>query len=120
LASSSRPAAIRKSPTKTTMMMMTGGKNHHHNPWSWVNTVASLHLDAVTPNFLIQEVITEPEPWKDACVVGAPVMDPDGYFALPGGPGLGIEVDLGAVEHFPPVTGRPPALWHEDGSVADW
>ncbi len=33
-----------------------------HNPWSWVNTVASLQLDAVTPNFLIQEVIADAEP----------------------------------------------------------
>jgi galactonate dehydratase len=91
-----------------------------HNPWSWVNTVASLHLDAVTPNFLIQEVITEPEPWKDACVVNPPVMNSGGYFDLPEGPGLGIELDFEAAKRFPPVTGRPPALWHEDGSVADW
>lgn len=91
-----------------------------HNPWSWVNTVASLHLDAVLPNFLIQEVITEPEPWKDAVVVNPPVMDADGFFALPDAPGLGITLDLDAARRFPPVEGRPPALWHEDGSVADW
>ncbi|MEA2597208.1 MAG: galactonate dehydratase [Thermomicrobiales bacterium] len=91
-----------------------------HNPWSWVNTVASLHLDAVTPNFLIQEVITEPEPWKDAIVVNPPVMDGEGYFSPPEAPGLGLELDLEAAKRFPPVEGRPPALWHEDGSVADW
>jgi galactonate dehydratase len=91
-----------------------------HNPWSWVNTVASLHLDAVTSNFLIQEVITEPEPWKDAIVANPPVMAADGTFPLPQAPGLGITLDLAAAERFPPVTGRPPALWHEDGSVADW
>ncbi len=91
-----------------------------HNPWSWVNTVASFHLDVVTPNFLIQEVITEPEPWKDACVVNPPAMDPEGFFGLPEGSGLGIELDLEAAQKFPPMTGRPPAFWHEDGSVADW
>jgi len=91
-----------------------------HNPWSWVNTVASLHLDAVTPNFLIQEVITEPEPWKDAVVVGAPVMDAEGHFPIPDRPGLGITLDLEACRRHPPVEGRPPALWHDDGSVADW
>lgn len=91
-----------------------------HNPWSWVNTVASLHLDAVIPNFLIQEVIADPEPWKDAVVLNPPVMDADGYFRPPAAPGLGIELDLEAVKRFPPVTGRPPAFWHEDGSVADW
>jgi galactonate dehydratase len=91
-----------------------------HNPWSWVNTIASLHLDAVIPNFLIQEVVADPEPWKDEIVTWRPELDADGYFALPGRPGLGIGLDLDAVRRFPPVEGRPPALWHEDGSVADW
>jgi len=91
-----------------------------HNPWSWVNTVTSLHLDAVTPNFLIQEVITDPEPWKDAVVSNPPVMDAVGYFAPPDAPGLGITLDVEAAKRFPPVEGRPPALWHDDGSVADW
>jgi galactonate dehydratase len=91
-----------------------------HNPWSWVNTVASLHLDAVTPNFLIQEVITAAEPWKDEVVLGRPAINAEGYFAVPVSPGLGIELDLDAARRFPPVEGRPPALWHDDGSVADW
>jgi galactonate dehydratase len=91
-----------------------------HNPWSWVNTMASLHLDTVLPNFLMQEVISDPEPWKDAVVINPPVMDEEGFFAVPTAPGLGITLDLEAAKRFPPVEGRPPALWHEDGSVADW
>jgi galactonate dehydratase len=91
-----------------------------HNPWSWVNTVSSLHLDAVTPNFLIQEVITDPEPWKDAVVINPPVMDVEGYFSPPAGPGLGVELNFEAARRYPPVEGRPPALWHDDNSVADW
>ena len=91
-----------------------------HNPWSWVNTVASLHLDAVMPNFLIQEVVTDPEPWKDEVVINPPAMDAEGFFAVPEAPGLGIALDLEAAKRFPPVEGRPPALWHDDGSVADW
>ena len=91
-----------------------------HNPWSWVNTVASLHLDAVTPNFLIQELVSGTEPWRDEVVIGRPNLDADGFFPIPEAPGLGIELDLAAAARFPPVEGRPPALWHEDGSVADW
>ncbi|MFN8677714.1 MAG: galactonate dehydratase [Thermomicrobiales bacterium] len=91
-----------------------------HNPWSWVNTMASLHLDTVLPNFLMQEVITDPEPWKDEIVVNPPVLDAEGYFAVPTAPGLGVSLDLEAAKRFPPVTGRPPDLWHDDGSVADW
>ena len=84
----------------------------------WPTT--ALHIDTVIPNFLIQEVITEPEPWKDAVAPNHPVMDKDGYFAIPEGPGLGIELDLEAAKAFPQVAGRPPAFWHDDGSVADW
>ena len=91
-----------------------------HNPWSWVNTVASLHLDAVIPNFLIQEVVTDPEPWRDEVVTAGRQLDADGCFAVPEAPGLGITLDLEAAKRFPPVEGRPPAAWHEDGSVADW
>ena len=91
-----------------------------HNPWSWVNTVASLHLDAAIPNFLIQEVVTDPEPWKDAIVPNPPRLDAEGFFPVPQGPGLGVSLDLEAAERFPPATGRPPALWHHDRSVADW
>lgn len=91
-----------------------------HNPWSWVNTVASLHLDAVIPNFLIQEVVTEPEPWRDEIVTERPKLGTDGCFAVPEAPGLGVTLDLDAVQRFPPVEGRPPAVWHDDGSVADW
>jgi L-alanine-DL-glutamate epimerase-like enolase superfamily enzyme len=47
-------------------------------------------------------------------------MDAEGYFRPPSAPGLGIELDLEAVKRFQPVTGRPPAIWHDDGSVADW
>ena len=39
---------------------------------------------------------------------------------VPTAPGLGITLDLEAAKRFPPVTGRPPDLWHDDGSVADW
>ena len=91
-----------------------------HNPWSWVNTVASLHLDAALPNFLMQEVVTDPEPWNEAVIADPPRLDAEGFFPAPTAPGLGIALDPQAAKRFPPVTGRPPALWHDDGSVADW
>ena len=85
-----------------------------------VDAGVGAHLDATLPNFLMQEVIADPEPWKDAIVINPPVMDDEGFFAVPTAPGLGITLDLEAATRFPPVEGRPPALWHEDGSVADW
>ena len=91
-----------------------------HNPWSWVNTVASLHLDATLPNFLIQEVVSDSEPWKDEVVTWRPELDADGFFPLPDRPGLGIALDEATARRHPPVEGRPPAFLHEDGAVADW
>jgi galactonate dehydratase len=70
-----------------------------HNPYGPINTMAALHLDACTPNFLIQEgghatwydsVLTEPFPGQR-----------DGYFDLPTGPGLGIAVDEDALLRQP-------------------
>jgi galactonate dehydratase len=84
-----------------------------------VALTASLHVDAVVPNFLAQEQIDQglgegllKEPWQ---VV-------DGHIELPTRPGLGFEIDervlktectyeeeLGG-EHY----------YESDGSVADW
>jgi hypothetical protein len=47
-------------------------------------------------------------------------MDEEGFFAVPAAPGLGVTLDLEAAKRFPLVEGRPPALWQEDGAVADW
>jgi L-alanine-DL-glutamate epimerase-like enolase superfamily enzyme len=49
-----------------------------------------------------------------------PRIDAEGFFAVPSAPGLGVSLDVEAARRFPPVVGRPPALWHDDGAVADW
>ena len=102
------------------MAEMYMGSIAPHNPLSWVNTVASLHVDLSTPNFLIQEVVTDPQPWMDDVVDWRPEILPGGFFDLPDRPGLGIRLRHDAIAKYPPVSVRMPALWHEDGSVADW
>lgn len=91
-----------------------------HNPLSWVNTVASMQVDLTMPNFLIQELITDPKPWMDEIVDWRPELQPDGTMDLPETPGLGIRLNHAALTQFPPVEARVPVLWHADGSVADW
>jgi galactonate dehydratase len=91
-----------------------------HNPLSWVNTIASMHVDLTMPNFLIQEVITDPQPWMDEIVSWRPEMDTDGNMNLPDTPGLGVTLNHDAIKRYPPGDHRMPALWHVDGSVADW
>jgi len=90
-----------------------------HNPQSWVSTMASLHLDACTPNCVIQEYV-HPGPDLQADIFqGGPVIK-DGYAQLPSGSGLGIDLneDEAAKHPYVPVQ-RPHWVW-QDGSVADW
>lgn len=68
-----------------------------HNPYGPVNTMAALHLAACTPNFLIQEgghheydvLLTEPFPAQKG-----------GYFDIPKGPGLGVDLNEEALEKY--------------------
>ena len=92
---------------------------HNPNPLSSISTVASLHLDIAIPNFGIQELLWQPEPWVDEVVVHAPVVK-NGYIELPTGPGLGVELNEEAALSHPYKRRDLPHLRHRDGSVADW
>lgn len=62
-----------------------------HNPYGPLCTIASLHLDACTPNFMIQEGGISP--WfQDACTGDFPVQK-DGFLPIPPGPGLGVAMN---------------------------
>lgn len=80
---------------------------------------ASMHVDAVVPNFLAQEQIDQGlgrelfvEPWRVQ----------NGHIELPTRPGLGFEIDEGAVQRT--VTYREELggefFYDTDASVADW
>ncbi|HJO60490.1 MAG: mandelate racemase/muconate lactonizing enzyme family protein [SAR202 cluster bacterium] len=64
-----------------------------HNTNSAVGTVASMHLDAAMPNFLIQEYHAEfYEPHYFEVIEGLPRQE-NGYVDLPEGPGLGLTIN---------------------------
>ncbi len=63
-----------------------------HNPNGPIATMASIHLDACTPNFLIQEYVVDEHVGYDGLIAEPPVVE-NGYFLIPDRPGLGIEVD---------------------------
>jgi galactonate dehydratase len=71
-----------------------------HCPLSPLSLAASLQLDAVIPNFLVQEH-NEVNDWRDGntTVIGKGylkhpfVLDGDGCVAVPETPGLGVELD---------------------------
>ncbi len=72
-----------------------------HNVGGPVATAAALHFAASTPNFKIQEHFND---FADEAVKKLAPGNPEvvqGHFALPSGPGLGVELDLEALEHHP-------------------
>ena len=72
-----------------------------HNVGGPVSTAAALHLAACTPNFKIQEHFND---FAEAYVKTAAPGNPEvvgGSFALPEGPGLGVELDEDVVAEHP-------------------
>ena len=69
-----------------------------------IGTAAALQIAASVPNFVAQEVSfstdEERRRMDQAITNGTAPKVVDGYFALPSGPGLGVEVDEGALEEF--------------------
>jgi galactonate dehydratase len=65
-----------------------------HNPWSPLTTAISLHLDAVTQNFLIQEIPTAGAPPERYELLKQRIEKPvDGYLSIPDGPGWGVDLN---------------------------
>ena len=88
-----------------------------HNPLGPVATMVNLHFDAATANFLVQEYRTPNE--AEAVTVTAPPCPVDGYFGIPEGPGLGIDIVDAEINSRPYV--RPWRRGDEvmpDGSIA--
>ena len=72
-----------------------------HNVGGQINTAAALHLAAATTNFRIQEYFNDfADPWVRETAPGLPEVV-DGYFELPKGPGLGVELDEEVIEAHP-------------------
>ena len=72
------------------------------NAHSWssaLNTAASLHLAAASPNVLVLEVKPEPSPMQHELVTD-PIEMRDGWIDVRDSPGLGVSVDEAAVRRF--------------------
>jgi galactonate dehydratase len=72
-----------------------------HNVGGPVSTAAALHLAACTPNFKIQEYFNDFDvAYVKESAPGLPEVV-EGYFPLPGGPGLGVELDEAVIREHP-------------------
>ena len=89
-----------------------------HGPMSPVLTVISAHLDAVAPNFLIQERLFLND-WRNR-IIKKPLEVKDGFITLPDQPGWGIELDEELCAAHPKIQITIPRLFREDGAVSDW
>lgn len=90
-----------------------------HNPLGPVSTAACLQLDAVIPNFEIQEYPM----MNGVCRLDKEMKQPfeveNGYIKVPEGPGLGIEL-IDDIDKVFPFEGKYGGVHlHEDGSVVD-
>jgi galactonate dehydratase len=90
-----------------------------------VGAIASMHVDAAMPNFLVQEICSGVEPeekekmWEEW--MGFPAMRMvDGYYPLSDKPGLGFELNEEDFAKYP-FAGTKPFVSlpvQDDGSIA--
>jgi galactonate dehydratase len=91
-----------------------------------IGGIASLHVDAAMPNFLVQEICGGVTPSKEDKIweewLGFPAMRMvNGRFPLPDKPGLGFDLTEDALKKYPFGGTRAMArVFHDDGSVAEW
>jgi galactonate dehydratase len=91
-----------------------------------IGALATVHVDAAMPNFLVQEICSGVEPgakekvWEEW--LGFPAMRMvNGRFPLSKKPGLGFELTEEALKKYPFGGTKPMArVFHRDGSVAEW
>lgn len=91
-----------------------------------IGGLATVHVDAAMPNFLVQEICSGVVPgpkekvWEEW--LGFPAMRmKGGRFPLPERPGLGFDLTEEALKKYPFGGTRPMArVFFDDGSVAAW
>ncbi len=85
-----------------------------HNPGGPICTLASMHLAAAIPNFLVLEQMEGERSLRDELST-QPVRFVDGHFELPTGPGLGTDLNLevlnGRAFRPQPVAGSSESTW---------
>lgn len=91
-----------------------------------IGGLATIHVDAAMPNFVVQEICGQVTPgtvdkiWEEW--FGFPAMRMvNGRFPLSDKPGLGFDLSEASLARFPFGGTRPMArVFHDDGSVAEW
>lgn len=86
-----------------------------HNPGGPIATLATMHLCAAIPNFLVLEQMEWERPIRDA-ISTHPVQIVNGHFMVPSEPGLGTDIDIEQLADYPfrpqPQSGIRSTVWH--------
>ena len=106
-----------------------------HNPLSPISTAVAVQLDACTPNFLIQEHLSDVKPFRGKwasrettesfarkeLLIDAPLTVEKSYIKVPNGPGLGIKVNEEVFKKYPYKPWDSIFIGYlEDGSLGGW
>lgn len=94
-----------------------------HNPMGPIAGAVGLHFGAAVPNFVILEEASGFVPWFADVVATTPIDRVDGYWQVPTGSGLGIEIDETQAARHPfqqeTIAGLE-AVIARDGTQANW
>lgn len=89
-----------------------------HNPNGPVAAMASMHVSAATQNFDILEFAAH-SVYARSDIYNVSFKPENGYFPLPQGPGLGIELNEAMFEKYPYEFKQYEPRYNVDGSVAE-
>ena len=86
-----------------------------HNPGGPIATLATMHLAAALPNFLVLEQMEQERTIRDHLST-RPVQIVNGHFVVPNEPGLGTDIDTERIAEYPfqpqPQSGIRSTVWH--------
>jgi L-alanine-DL-glutamate epimerase-like enolase superfamily enzyme len=72
----------------------------NHGFTTYINVAAALHFLNSIPNSFILEFVVEEETTLRDFITRQKIEARDGYLAIPSEPGLGVELDLEAIEKY--------------------
>jgi galactonate dehydratase len=88
-----------------------------HQACGTIALAACAHIDAVVPNFLIQECNVDPQAdFERELFCGGPTIE-NGWMALPEGPGLGVDFNEDVALAYPAKPWDRPVIINPDGSI---
>lgn len=91
-----------------------------HNPLSPVLTAACVQFCAATHNISIQEYFTNEQLSPKSDLVDSPLSIKQGHLIIPDRAGLGIDLNLEAFKHYPPIKRARNPLRTSDGALRDY